>query len=113
MKQAKLPSSKLLQYQEMQQDVERIENYFQGNECARISDIESLTGIPRERVYPLLKLLGFTHYRRQHTCHWGGDDDQRPLKREISPLPGRLEKWFIDRLGGMKILGTLLLANSF
>jgi hypothetical protein len=70
MKKAKLPSSKLRPFQGMRDDVEHIEKYFQTNECVRIADMESSTGIPRERIYPLLKLLGFTHYRRQHACHW-------------------------------------------
>jgi hypothetical protein len=70
MKKAKLPNSKLRPFEGMRHDVEHIEKYFQNTGYARIAEIESLTGIPRERIYPLIKLLGFTHYRRQHVCYW-------------------------------------------
>jgi hypothetical protein len=70
MKKAKLPPSKWRPFYGMRDDIDGLEHFFRENECARIVDLESSTGIPRERLYPLLKLLGFTHYRRQHACYW-------------------------------------------
>jgi hypothetical protein len=70
MNKAKLPFSKRQPFQEMRKDIDGLEDYFRENGCARIVEVESSTGIPREKLYPLLKLLGFTHYRRQHACYW-------------------------------------------
>ena len=70
MKKAKLPPSKWRPFYGMRDDIDGLEHFFRDNECARIVDVESSTGIPRERLYTLLKLLEFTHYRRQHACYW-------------------------------------------
>lgn len=70
MKKAKWPPSKRQAFQGIRKDVDGLEDYFRENGCARIAKIELSTGITREKLYPLLKLLGFTHYRRQYACHW-------------------------------------------
>jgi len=70
MRKAKLPSSKRQPFHGMRKDLDGIEGFFRNNGCAKIVEIESTTEIPRERLYPLLKLLGFKHYRRQRVCHW-------------------------------------------
>lgn len=70
MKKARLPLSKQQPFQEIKKSIDGLEDYFRENGCARIAEVESSTGIPREKLYPLLKLLGFTHYRRQHACYW-------------------------------------------
>lgn len=70
MNKARLPITKRKPFQEMREDMDRLDDYFRENGCARIVEVESSTGIPREKLYPLLKLLGFTHYRRHHACHW-------------------------------------------
>lgn len=70
MKKAKLPSSKWQPFHAMRDDIDGLEEFFREHACAQIVKVESSTGISRERLYPLLKLLGFTHYRRQHICHW-------------------------------------------
>lgn len=48
----------------------QIEEFFRSQGCARIAAIESSTNVPREQLYPLLKLLGFKHHRRKYNCHW-------------------------------------------
>ena len=70
MKKAKLPQDRWRPFQGMSDDLDGLEHYFRENGCARIMDVESSTGIPRERLHPLLKLLGFIHYRRRHVCYW-------------------------------------------
>jgi hypothetical protein len=69
MKKCKLAASKRLPFQAMRDDVEKIEAFFRQKECAQIVDVEMSTGVPRERLYPLLKLLGFKHYN-QHGHYW-------------------------------------------
>lgn len=68
---SKLPASREDPFRKIQRDVDGVEGFFHQNECARMTEIESSTGIPREKLYPLLRLLGFKHYRRdQPACHW-------------------------------------------
>jgi hypothetical protein len=70
MKNARVPSSRRQPFHAMKRDVDGVEAFFRKNECARMPEIELSTGVARERLYPLLKLLGFMHYRREHACHW-------------------------------------------
>jgi hypothetical protein len=70
MKRAKLPPSKWQPFRGMKEDIDVLEDYFRKKACARIAEVELATGIPRERLYPLLKLSGCSHYRRQHACYW-------------------------------------------
>jgi hypothetical protein len=70
MRKAKLPSSRRQPFRAMKEDVNAVEAFFGESECARMTEIESSTGIPQGRLHPLLKLLGFKHYRREHACHW-------------------------------------------
>ncbi|MGB2956524.1 MAG: hypothetical protein WBB64_11230, partial [Anaerolineales bacterium] len=51
-------------------DVNKIEDYFNQNSSARIEDIEQETGVPREKIYPIIKLAGFRHHRRGTPCFW-------------------------------------------
>jgi hypothetical protein len=69
-KKAKLPSGRQQPFRDMRNHVDGIEKFFQQRECARIAEVETSTGIPREKLYPLLKLLGFAHHRRKFVCHW-------------------------------------------
>lgn len=57
-------------FKQMIKDIERLQTFFAGTSKARIGDIEHATGISRERIYPLLKVAGFTHYRRGDPCFW-------------------------------------------
>lgn len=58
-------------YVKMRTNVEALERYFgTPARCARIAEIESGTGVTREELYPLLRLLGFSHHRRKHNCMW-------------------------------------------
>ena len=58
-------------YAKMRANVEALERYFSAPvRCARIADIEANTGVTREELYPLLRLLGFSHHRRKHNCLW-------------------------------------------
>lgn len=70
MKSAKLLKVRQDPFSAMEKDVRQIESFFRAKPCARIAEIEEATGVERERVYPLLKLLGFTHCRRLHSCYW-------------------------------------------
>jgi hypothetical protein len=70
MRGAKFPLNRLQPFQEIENDIKIVEKYFRENKCERIGEIEKNTGIPREKLYPLLKLLGFKHYRRQYACYW-------------------------------------------
>ena len=70
MKKVKLPSKRQQPFRNMKADVDGVEAFFQRKGCARITEVESSTGIARERLRPLLKLLGFTHHRRKFVCHW-------------------------------------------
>jgi hypothetical protein len=67
---ARLAASKRQPFDAMKNDVRKVEAFFGKSECAQIAEVESATGIPRGRLHPLLKLLGFKHYRREHSCHW-------------------------------------------
>lgn len=69
-KRARIPSRGEDPFVAMNRDIKEIESFFQRCHYARISEIEVGTGIARERLYPLLKLTGFTHYRRRYTCYW-------------------------------------------
>jgi hypothetical protein len=70
MKVASLPAGRKAPYVEMKEVLNKIERYFQENAYGRISAIELYTEFPREKIYPLLKLLGFSHQRRKHNCLW-------------------------------------------
>ena len=70
MRYAKLPRKRQVPFRAMKADVASIERFFRDSPCARIATIELATSVPREKLYPLLKLLGFKHYRRKHTCYW-------------------------------------------
>jgi hypothetical protein len=54
----------------MKANLEEIERFFGEQECSRIAEIESNTKVPREKLYPILKLLGFQHHRRANNCFW-------------------------------------------
>src|ERR1700688_1339282 len=51
-------------------DIGKIENFFQERERATIQDIEKITGIDRERLTALLKLLKFKHERVKGRTGW-------------------------------------------
>ncbi|MGO8790545.1 MAG: hypothetical protein ACLQVL_24615 [Terriglobia bacterium] len=70
MKKAEVPASRCQPFSAMKRDVDRVAAFFRKNECARLEEIETSTGIPRDRLLPLLKLLGFKHYRRQNARRW-------------------------------------------
>jgi hypothetical protein len=57
-------------FRQIASDAQTIQNYFSATERARINDIEKATGIPREKIYPLLKIAGFQHNRRMDACYW-------------------------------------------
>jgi len=51
-------------------DAEKLKKFFSVKSKARIQEIEKATGVPRERLYPLMKLAGLNHYRRGDFCYW-------------------------------------------
>jgi hypothetical protein len=55
---------------ELSKDIDRIRDFFSETKKARIKTIEEETGIPRERIYPIVKLAGLNHYRRGDPCYW-------------------------------------------
>jgi hypothetical protein len=70
LKKAKVSSSRHQPFETMKRDVDGVAAFFRKNDCARATEIETSTKIPRDRLLPLLKLLGFKHYRREYACHW-------------------------------------------
>lgn len=63
---------------ELRKDIDRIRIFFSETKKARIKTIEEETGIPRERIYPIIKLAGLNHHRRGDPCYWeipGGRPD--------------------------------------
>jgi hypothetical protein len=57
-------------FRQLASDAEQLKSFFSKNQKARIEQIEQSTGIPREKLCPLLKLAGFNHYRRGDPCYW-------------------------------------------
>ncbi len=57
-------------FKQLAADAEKIKKFFSQNQKARIEEIEQGTGIARERIYPLMKLAGLKHYRRDNPCYW-------------------------------------------
>ena len=58
-------------FEQLASDAEKVRVYFQSNRKARIEQIESATHLPREKVYPLMKVAGMIHHRRgDHACYW-------------------------------------------
>jgi len=70
MSKARLPKVHQQPFYTMKDHVAKLERFFGQQECARIAAIESFTRLPREEIYPLLKLLGFKHHRRANNCYW-------------------------------------------
>jgi len=56
-------------------DAEKIQLYFQNRERASTREIEDSTGIERERLVPLLKLLGFSFDRTKGRSGWSCKDE--------------------------------------
>lgn len=69
-KNSDLPESHRKPYALMSSDLNKIRKYFKNHESSRINEIEKSIGIPRERIYPFLKILGFIHQRRTNSCLW-------------------------------------------
>jgi len=57
-------------FRQIGNDVEVLQSFFQITSKARIEEIEQTTKLPREKIYPLLKLAGMNHYRRGTPCYW-------------------------------------------
>jgi len=57
-------------FQQIALDAETLKMFFTYIKKARIDEIEQKTGLPREKIYPLIKLAGFNHYRRENACYW-------------------------------------------
>lgn len=70
MRGASFSNERVVPYDTMLSDADKIESFFRTKDSARIIEIEESTGVPRERVYPFLKLMGFVHQRRRHNCLW-------------------------------------------
>ncbi len=49
---------------------EALKKFFEKKKKARIEEIEEVTGLPREKIYPLIKLAGLKHHRRKNACYW-------------------------------------------
>jgi len=63
-------------------DTEKLKNFFSEHHKARIGGIEQATGLPREKIYPLIKLAGLNHYRRGDPCWWEMPEDVKLAIRE-------------------------------
>lgn len=58
-------------FEQLANDAEKMRLYFVSSQKARIEQIENATGLPREKVYPLMKVAGMTHHRRgDDACYW-------------------------------------------
>jgi hypothetical protein len=57
-------------FRQLAADAEKVKSFFQQHTKAQIGEIEEVTGIPREKVYPLMKLAGLDHHRRGNPCFW-------------------------------------------
>ena len=52
-------------------DAKKLKDFFEKKPEARIEEIEKETHLPREKIYPLMKLAGFSHHRRKKdACYW-------------------------------------------
>lgn len=63
-------SGRVASFQQIGTDAQTLKTFFQKTPKARIEEIEQTTGIPREKIYPLLKLAGMNHHRRGTPCYW-------------------------------------------
>jgi len=54
----------------IENEISKIEKYFETNESGKINELEICLDIDRERLVPLLKLLGFKCYRRKRENIW-------------------------------------------
>lgn len=70
MKKEGLPEARREPYEQMLSDVDKLREYFETRPVARMPEIEAGIRVPRERLYPLMKLLGFSHHRRKDNCLW-------------------------------------------
>jgi hypothetical protein len=58
-------------FRQIAADVEKIQSFFREKPKARILEIEEGTGLPREKIYPIIKIVGLNHYRRgDKSCYW-------------------------------------------
>lgn len=57
-------------FRQLAADADKLKSFFSKNHKARIGEIEQSTGLPREKIYPLMKLAGLNHYRRGNPCYW-------------------------------------------
>ena len=54
----------------IENDVNKIEKYFETHESGKIDELEKCLDIDRDRLVPLLKLLGFKRYRGKKKHLW-------------------------------------------
>ena len=54
----------------IENEVSKIEKYFETHESGKINELEICLDIDRDRLVPLLKLLGFKCYRRKKKNLW-------------------------------------------
>ncbi len=57
-------------FKQISDDAETLKSFFQKVPKARIVEIEQATGIPRDKISPMLKIAGFNHHRRGTPCYW-------------------------------------------
>lgn len=58
-------------FQQIADDIGKIQTFFREKPRARIAEIESATDVPREKIYPIMKIAGLNHCRRgDNTCYW-------------------------------------------
>lgn len=67
---ARLPQGRQVAFLDMRDALTQLEQFFGQHDSARIAEIEVATKLPREKIYPLLKLLAFRHERRANHCLW-------------------------------------------
>lgn len=58
-------------FEQIAADAELLKTYFSEHSQGRIREIEESTGIPREKIYPLIKLVGCSHVQAgDERCNW-------------------------------------------
>jgi hypothetical protein len=55
----------------MLSDVKKIEKYFSENDIEEINKLTRKINIEKEKLIPLLKLLGYKKYKKNKKKYWG------------------------------------------
>lgn len=74
-------------FKQLAADADIITTFFSEHVRARVEEIERETGIPRERIHPLMKLAGLKHHRRDDACYWEMPSEARQIETSGPDIP--------------------------